>query len=99
MDLDRTVVSANLNLNFAQLENIFNQLELNLSPTIYSYKPTIERLVWYRNSIAHGENSITVTQKDIEKFINSELNCFDKIISILLGYATTLASDIVTTDG
>lgn len=92
LSIDRGNISANSNLNFKQLEIMLEYLNISISPTLQAYKPQIERLVWFRNSIAHGENCITVKQKDIEQFIQFESICFDEIIRLLLDYITCLPS-------
>lgn len=88
--IDRTAISANSNLNYAQLEKLFRYFDLTIPPNIEAQKAVIEKLVWYRNSIAHGENGISVVQNDIENFISSIMICFDEIIHILLQYAVSL---------
>ena len=88
--IERSSISANSNLNFDQLKKMLSYLDLALSPTIIANKDTIEKLVWYRNSIAHGENCISVKQKDIEAFISAEIACFDEIICMLLSYVDNL---------
>lgn len=82
--IDRSVVSANSNLNFKQLSKMLSYFEISVSPVLDQQKPTIEKLVWYRNSIAHGENSITVTQKDVETFISCITKCIDEMLSLFL---------------
>lgn len=89
-----TAISANSNLNYAQLRKMLSHFELVPSTIIDSRKDIIEKLVWYRNSIAHGENCISVTQSDIETFIQVENLCFDEIIHILLQYIDTLHKQI-----
>lgn len=84
--IDRGLISASSNLNYTQLGKMLAHFNITHSKVLASNKKYIEKLVWYRNSIAHGENSISVTQKDIEDFINSIIKCIDEIIIILLQY-------------
>ena len=88
--IDRSVVSANSNLNFKQLSKMLSYFEISVSPVLDQQKPTIEKLVWYRNSIAHGENSITVTQKDVETFISCITKCIDEMLSLFSTYISSL---------
>lgn len=89
--IDRGLISANSNLNYAQLEKMLAYFGIALSPVLTSNKQGIEKLVWYRNSIAHGENSIRVTQKEIESFIDCIIKCIDEIIILLLLYITEIS--------
>lgn len=65
---------------------MLSSFEISVSNKLEQQKPTIEKLVWFRNSIAHGDNSITVTQIDIENFINSITKCIDELIALFLEY-------------
>lgn len=96
IQIESTAISANSNLNYNQLKKMFLYLDLKPSQIIDLNKPVIDKLVWYRNSIAHGENCIVVAQTDIEAFINSEITCFDEIIRILLLYIDDLHIQIGT---
>lgn len=88
--IDRSVVSANSNLNFRQLSKMLSYFEIPVSPVLDHQKSTIEKLVWYRNSIAHGENCITVTQKDVEDFISCIIECVDEMLSLFSMYISNL---------
>ncbi|MDT8903953.1 MAE_28990/MAE_18760 family HEPN-like nuclease [Anaeroselena agilis] len=88
--INRALISANSKLNYVQLEKMLAYFGIELSPALVSNKQGIEKLVWYRNSIAHGENSIQVTQKEIEYFIDCIIKCVDEIIILLLRYITEL---------
>lgn len=72
------------------IEDFFSYFEIPVSPVLDQQKPTIEKLVWYRNSIAHGENSITVTQKDVETFISCITKCVDEMLSLFSTYISNL---------
>ena len=69
---------------------MLSYFEISVSPVLDQQKPTIEKLVWYRNSIAHGENSITVTQKDVETFISCIAKCIDEMLSLFSTYISSL---------
>lgn len=84
--IDRSIITANSNLNYKQLSTMLSSFEILVSDELEQQKSTIEKLVWFRNSIAHGENSITVTQADIENFINGITKCIDELISLFLEY-------------
>ena len=86
ISIDRSIISANSNLNYKQLSIMLSSFEISVSNKLEQQKPTIEKLVWFRNSIAHGDNSITVTQIDIENFINSITKCIDELIALFLEY-------------
>lgn len=86
INIDRSIISANSNLNFKQLTKMLSYFEIVVSTELENQKPIIEKLVWYRNSIAHGENSITVTQADIESFISCITKCIDEMISLFWAY-------------
>ena len=88
--IDRSVVSANSNLNFRQLSKMLSYFEIPVSPVLDHQKSTIEKFVWYRNSIAHGENCITVTQKDVEDFISCIIECVDEMLSLFSMYISNL---------
>ena len=63
---------------------------LTPSQKIMENKENIEKLVWYRNSIAHGESSICVTKKDVEIFITCITECIDEIILLLASYVNAI---------
>lgn len=69
---------------------MLSYFEISVSPVLDQQKPTIEKLVWYRNSIAHGENSITVTQEDVETFISCITKCIDEMLSLFSMYISSL---------
>lgn len=93
--IDCRLISANSNLNYSQLEKMLAYFGIAISDVLVSNKQSIEKLVWYRNSIAHGENSIQVTQKDIEDFIECIMKCVDEIIILLIHCITDLRELIV----
>lgn len=85
--IDRSVVSANSNLNFKQLSKMLSYFEISVSPVLGQQKPTIEKLVWYRNSIAHGENSITYDSSILCRMIGTIVSIFQgaKVEYIICG--------------
>lgn len=71
----QTKVNTKSNLNYKVLQelcSIFGFNFANFSP----YKADINRLVRIRNSIAHGENGISIDQKSILTKIEIVKNCF-----------------------
>ena len=56
------------NVDFKVISKILNQF--NLSCLDDKYKGDLEKLLNYRNHIAHGDNAITVTATDILQFSN-----------------------------
>ena len=55
-------------------------LDFIIPDKIKNEKSTIEKLVTFRNKIAHGENSITVYEEDVIKFIKTIIEIFDELI-------------------
>lgn len=49
---------------------VINQILLcfNITPLSLNYEKPLNRLLLFRNKIAHGENSIKVTKQDVESF-------------------------------
>lgn len=60
-------VSAKSNLNFRQLELMLDNLCIKVPNEIKCKKSIIEKLVTYRNKIAHGENSVVVNENDVRE--------------------------------
>ena len=73
-------VSAKSNLNYKQLSDMLSCLDFIIPEKIKNEKNTIEKLVTFRNKIAHGENSITVYEEDVIKFIKTIIEIFDELI-------------------
>ncbi|MBO3696827.1 MAE_28990/MAE_18760 family HEPN-like nuclease [Roseivirga sp. E12] len=57
----------NSNINFEVLNDILERFNLEPLP-IKNFKTPLNKLLRFRNSVSHGDNSIPVTAKDIEKF-------------------------------
>ena len=81
-----TCVTAKSNLNFKQLSMIFNDFGIQMPQSIEKKKIVIEKMVTYRNKIAHGENSVTVQESDILMFANCTVELIDEIILIIKAY-------------
>lgn len=56
------------NVDFKVLNKILNQF--NLPSLDNRYRANLEKLLWYRNSIAHGDNALRVTSADNMLFAN-----------------------------
>jgi hypothetical protein len=86
------------NLNSAVLREICMIFLLNQERFI-KYDRDIDKLVQFRNAIAHGENSINPTSENIEFFINLVTKALDELIDELTIFVNTkvyLRADIVT---
>lgn len=56
------------NVDFKVLNKILKQF--NLATLDNQYKSKLEKLLWYRNSIAHGDNALQVDSNDNIQFAN-----------------------------
>ena len=56
------------NVNYAVINDIL--MRFNLEPLEQKYRASLQKLLTFRNSIAHGERTIPVKKKDIESFSN-----------------------------
>ncbi len=74
------VVSAKSNLNYKQLKHMLCCLGIEMPPGVESGEGIIEKLVAYRNKIAHGENSIVVHEDDVICFTKEIVYFFDELI-------------------
>lgn len=63
-----TKIPTESNVDFKVLNKILNQF--NLAPLDKCYKVNLEKLLWYRNSIAHGDNALHVAPSDNMLFAN-----------------------------
>lgn len=86
--LQQSNITANSNLSFKQLSKMLKYFGINASDQLLAERSHIEKLLKFRNSIAHGENSITVTKEHVESFIYNNMVCIDEIISLLHQYVT-----------
>lgn len=80
------VISAKSNLNYKQLIKILTDFDLVPSSKLNNNKNTIEKLVTFRNKIAHGENSVIVTHQDISQISTSITICIDEILLMIADY-------------
>lgn len=79
-------ISANSNLNFKQLELILNSFNLKETRKYKNNKQGIEKLVTFRNKIAHGENSVVVEYNDIDQMVKCVTELIDETIIIIKKY-------------
>lgn len=66
------------NINYKNLNKIL--IRFNISPLDPKFENPLDRLLNFRNHIAHGENSIKVERKDIDEFILTVQNLMDEIL-------------------
>lgn len=72
------------NLNYNQLLEIIEWF--HIENQFAGYKNIINRLVWQRNAIAHGENGISVTYENIDEYISALIELFDFLVMIFDAY-------------
>lgn len=83
--IDTTLFSAKSNMNFKQLQCIFEWFGIDITK-FKKYEIYINQLVNQRNRIAHGENGILVEYRHLEKYIEILQEFFDKIILLIDEY-------------
>lgn len=81
-------ISANSNLNFKQFELMLGNFNLFVTEKHLKHKHGIEKLVTFRNKIAHGENSIVVKYNDIEVLIKCVNEMMDETIVLIQNYVS-----------
>ena len=81
----KTQSIAQSNLNFRQITKILDDLGLD-NKFLYPYESSIEKLLNYRNRIAHGENSIIVEESDLIFFVSQITELFDLLILRIKDY-------------
>lgn len=81
INMSLSTVSANSNLNYKQFVAILDDFNIVPTPQHNRNKSTIEKLVTYRNKIAHGENSVIVHETDV----NEMICCVMEMIDITIG--------------
>ena len=69
------------NVDFKVLNRILSQF--NLPSLDNQYKSDLEKLLWYRNSIAHGDNALRVTLNDNMLFANLIQNLMVEVFNIV----------------
>lgn len=79
-------VTVKSNLNYKQLALIFDNFGMCMPQSIIKKKNEIEKMVTFRNKIAHGENSVTVQETDILIFANTTVEIIDEIILVIKAY-------------
>lgn len=85
IEIDTTIaVSAHSNLNYKRLVYMMGQVGIDVESVseISSRRNIIEKLVTFRNKIAHGENSLIVEEKDVVTFIHEINVLFDALIIV-----------------
>jgi len=80
------LISAKSNLNYKRFVDILG--EFNIVPTLRHdrNKAIIEKLVTYRNKIAHGENSVVVGEIDVNAMIECIMEMIDLTINDIEQY-------------
>lgn len=73
------------NLNYNQLCSIFNWFELPMGDLV-NYRYIIDKLDNVRNSIAHGENGINISYKDIDQYTKKCVEIMDIILLEISNY-------------
>jgi len=86
LNIDRKNVTVNSNLNFDRLRILLNEFDLSMSNKYSQNKAQINNLVFIRNSIAHGENSINIGQDDVESMLLLLDELLDEMILLLSDY-------------
>lgn len=77
--IDRALVSSKSNLNSKNLKTLL--LDFGIPEEHFSeHWKVLDKLVGFRNRIAHGENSIMVNYSDYEEFIHKVIEAFDLLI-------------------
>jgi hypothetical protein len=80
-----TKINTESNANLKITNTLLSKLSLSVLES--KYEKDLNRLLFFRNSVAHGDDSIKIEQKDLDKFSATVQNmASDLIISILDGY-------------
>lgn len=79
-------VSANSNLNFKQFKIILNSFNIEMTKVYNDNEANVEKLVTFRNKIAHGENSILVKGEDVNALLECVISMIDETIIIIERY-------------
>lgn len=82
----QTEIKTKSNMNLKVLNNILMIFDMDLLPES-KYKDALNKLLYYRNSISHGDFTAIIKQKDVDKFslVIQDLMC-DLILKIIDGY-------------
>jgi bisphosphoglycerate-dependent phosphoglycerate mutase len=89
IDMPLTVISSGKKMNYKMLLAIMDNFEIYPTEQHENNKSVIEKLVTYRNKIAHGENSVIVHEEDINVMINSIMEMIDLVINDINNYVVT----------
>jgi len=80
-----TKINTESNANLKITNTLLSKLSLSVLES--KYEKDLNRLLLFRNSVAHGDDSIKIEQKDLDKFSETVQNiASDLITSILDGY-------------
>ncbi len=80
-----TKINTESNANLKITNTLLSKLSLSVLES--KYEKDLNRLLLFRNSVAHGDDSIRIEQKDLDKFSATVQNiASDLITSILDGY-------------
>lgn len=77
-------ISTNNNVNFKVTNNILESFNLNEINNRNKTQYKLDQLVKYRNNIAHGENSLKVTEIEIKDFSDIIIECMDKVYDSII---------------
>lgn len=86
ISIDSSLITASSNLNFKQFSNMLEELGIVLTPNHLEQKSKLEKLVTYRNKIAHGENNILVSEADINEMVYCIMILIDETIVCIEKY-------------
>ena len=89
INMPLTIVSTNSNLNYKQYIAILSDFNILPTPQHDLNKSKIEKLVTYRNRIAHGENSVVVHETDVNEMISCVMEMIDTTIGDINQYVIT----------
>ncbi len=70
------------NVNYEILKDIFLHLSFDIS-SVNKHKNALNKLIYFRNKIAHGDNAISVGKEEIHSFIETIENIMWDILIIL----------------
>lgn len=79
-------IPTNSNVNYETINKLLQIFNLNLLPQ-EKYKKLMDRMLLFRNSIAHGEFGIPINQKEIDEVSLTVINLIHEVYeSIMTGY-------------
>lgn len=81
-------ISANSNLNFRQFKLILSNFNLKTTKKHDNNRRGIEKLVTFRNKIAHGENSVLIELEDVNDLIKCVVEMIDETIIMIEKYVS-----------